>query len=208
MQRKAFQRVKEGDPISAKQYNELLEAVEMLSGLVIKGGASFEGPFGTTYLPHDIDQLQLVQLNSDLVDAPHAATANELYFDDTVADGSDPWKDSGNDEDWVCAPYVGTWLSGERTVVMRDSQSNRNVMLPFSQIHLAKLDAELTAGSTATASIWEFQASGLGDSNKNELVYDWMLATGESLAAGTKIVIIQHRQSLNWVVIAAACSAG
>ena len=206
MQRKSFDRVKEGDSPSAKQYNELLEAVEMLSGILISGGSMLEGPFGPIWVPADDPQIQFVQVRTDdLTGVPHAESVNELAFDDDVSDGSDPWVDLGTDEDNVAGPFDSVWLAGERTMVMRHSAAGVNVLFPFLQYHIAKLDGTLSEGSTATASIWEVQPSGFDDSNKNVTVYDWMLPAGESLPSGTKIVIIQHRQSGRWIVVAASC---
>lgn len=200
MQRVSFQRVAPGDPISAADYNRLLEAVEMLSGLVITGGSMLWGPNGPVFVPAEQHPVAFVELDSD-VEMQHAASANELQFDDAIASGSDPWEDSSINEDFVCAPYPTVALTGERTMLFSHSVAGRNVIFPFTAWHIAKLTDDLSAGSTSTADIWEVQASGHGDSDKNVTVYDWLLPSGETITSGSEVIVAQHRQSRRWYVV-------
>ena len=59
-----------------------------------------------------------------------------------------------------------------------------------------KLDADLTAGSSATMSIWE--GSTLADSGRNITVHDWFLPTGKKLKSGAKVAAVWN--SGKWYV--------
>ena len=71
--------------------------------------------------------------------------------------------------------------------------------------HWAKLDGTLSAGGSATASIWNWNGSALVDSGNNVTVYDWLLGTGETIASGKKIKIDLHLESQRWYVTSAEC---
>ncbi len=92
------------------------------------------------------------------------------------------WKESGTGTKWT---------------VVRIGGGGGNIL------KFAKLDATLDAGSSCQASVWE--GDPLADSGDNLTVNDWLLGTGESLASGTKVVILLV--SGNWYVIQASCSA-
>ena len=61
---------------------------------------------------------------------------------------------------------------------------------------VGKLDADLTAGSSATMSIWE--GSTLADSGRNVTVYDWFLPTGKKIASGARVAAVWN--SGKWYV--------
>ena len=69
-------------------------------------------------------------------------------------------------------------------------------------LKLAKLNSTLDVGSTCKASIWS--GDPLTDSGDDLDVYDWLLGAGESLDAGTKVVIALL--SDKWYVIQASCA--
>jgi hypothetical protein len=68
---------------------------------------------------------------------------------------------------------------------------------------IGKLDAELTAGGSATMSIWTGAGGSESDSTENVTVYDWLLGSGQTVASGKKVVVAY----INGVpyVIAAEC---
>jgi hypothetical protein len=73
----------------------------------------------------------------------------------------------------------------------------------YANVHLGKLDAELSAGGSATVSLWEFTTGATGrDTGRNVTAYDYFLASG-SLDANTKVKVewIGGR----WFVTAASC---
>ena len=59
-----------------------------------------------------------------------------------------------------------------------------------------RLDGDLSAGSSATMSIWE--GSTLADSGRNVTVYDWFLPTGKKLTYGAKVAAVWN--SGKWYV--------
>jgi len=54
--------------------------------------------------------------------------------------------------------------------------------------------------------VWRTSGGSHLDSTFNVTAYDWLLASGQSIASGKKVMIIQHRQSKRWYVIAAECA--
>lgn len=71
--------------------------------------------------------------------------------------------------------------------------------------HLAKLDGSLSTGGTATASIWTWDGSSFADSGDDVTVHDWLLASGQTVASGTKVIIELHRTGI-WIVTEAECA--
>lgn len=57
---------------------------------------------------------------------------------------------------------------------------------PGAQAFIGKLDAELSQGSSVTVSIWSGTANAETDSTINITAYDWLLATGQTMASGAK----------------------
>lgn len=196
----SFRRVKPGEPVSAEQWNKLLEFVERLAGISMVGGHMLDGPGGPVFVPVNDPEIRFVELN-EIDGIPHDQAADDLHVDPDIASGTDPWIDFGTDSNFIMPPYAGVWLTGERSMVMRHSGAGKHVLLPFTQWHIAVLENELFEGSTATASIWELQASGEGDSNRTVTVYPWALPENESISADKKVVVAQHRQSGRWYVV-------
>lgn len=202
----AFRRVKEGERVSAAQFNKLLETVERLAGILMGGGAMFDGPGGPAFVPADNAQMTYVELETDIVGAAHDRAANDLFVDPDIASGTDPWADFGTDSEFIMPPHAGLWLAGERHVVMRHSGAGKNVLMPFTQVALCVLDGTLSKGGSATASVWGIEASGETDSTRNITVYDWLLDTGQTIASGKRVIAIEHRQSRRWYVVGAQCA--
>lgn len=73
--------------------------------------------------------------------------------------------------------------------------------------HRARLDGKLSAGGSAIASIWSTgSATGADhDTGRNVTVYDDLLKSGKTLAAGTQIHIEYYPGDNRWYVTAAKC---
>lgn len=188
----------EGEAVSARDYNKILDDLEGLSIVV-----------------HDLmnivrtGRMQLGELAEDVEANDRDKDANVLFFDSATTAGNDPWGDIGRDIERIADPQEGLWLQGERHLFWWLSHAHRFVMLPGVQLHIAKLDGDLSQGSTATASVWEEDTASPGtfvDSGKDITVYDWLLASGQSITAGKKIIVAQHLQSRLFIVIAAECA--
>lgn len=87
---------------------------------------------------------------------------------------------------------------------MRDNQrepARRANYAPFVQgVMWGKLDAALTAGDSATMSIWELNSSDAeADTTANVTVWDVLMATGKQLPSGAKVVVA--RTGNHWIVI-------
>ena len=50
-----------------------------------------------------------------------------------------------------------------------------------------KLDGSLSFGGSATLSVWAWNGSAEADTGSNLTVYDWLLVSGQSIAAGTQV---------------------
>lgn len=67
-----------------------------------------------------------------------------------------------------------------------------------------KLGGALSAGGSATMSIWYYNGSAEADTAVNITVYDWLLASG-SIASGKKVVAHWDARSGRYYVTAAEC---
>ena len=202
----AFRRVSPGEPVSAGQFNRVLEVLEQLSGIVMAGGNMVDGPNGPVFVPSQESDLHYIELSTDIVGSAHDRTVDELEIDPDVANGSDPWIDREEDQEFVMPPHAGLWLAGERSVVLRHSSAGKNLLLPFTQLHLGVTDGVLSKDSSVTVSIWEDQSSGVSDSGRNVTAYDWLLDTGQTIASGKRVFLGEHRQSRKFYVIGAQCA--
>ena len=70
----------------------------------------------------------------------------------------------------------------------------------------AVLDEELTEGSSATASLWLWDGDALADSGDSVEAHDWLLGSGETIAADTRIKVEFMPDTERWWVTAARCS--
>lgn len=69
---------------------------------------------------------------------------------------------------------------------------------------LGKLDGELEQGDSAAVSVWTGTPGSESDAQFNVTAYDWLLESGQSLTAGTKVVL--ERINGHWYVTGAQCS--
>ncbi len=68
-----------------------------------------------------------------------------------------------------------------------------------------KLDGTLSAGATATMSIWDSHTGSSADTGLNITVYDWLLTSG-NVASGKKVIAYYEAVSNHWYVLAAECA--
>jgi hypothetical protein len=70
-----------------------------------------------------------------------------------------------------------------------------------------KLDGALTFGGSATLSIWRWSGSAEVDTTEDITVYDWLLASGQTVASGRKVVAVKMETAtgFRWYVISAEC---
>lgn len=76
---------------------------------------------------------------------------------------------------------------------------------PGPEALYGKLDAALSAGSSATMSIWWHNGTVLADTTENVTVYDWLLGSGESIDSATKVIATMNQYDNRYYVTAAEC---
>ncbi len=192
-------RVKPGDPVKAADYNAMAEAVERLLAAVADLTQGYRGArlvFGEL-------------IDDDIEDREVNKKAAVMAFDTSAGSTDDKWKkNTALEKNFICDPQDGIYLEGERHLFLWLGGSGKFIPIPGLNMQIGRLDATLTQGSSATVSVWEWNEGGgaFADSTVNHTAYDWMLGSGESLEALTRVVLIQHLQSRKYLVIAAACA--
>jgi hypothetical protein len=70
-----------------------------------------------------------------------------------------------------------------------------------------KLDGALTFGGSQTLSIWRHSGVAEVDTNEDITVYDWLLASGQTIASGRKVVAVKMETAtgFRWYVISSEC---
>lgn len=68
-----------------------------------------------------------------------------------------------------------------------------------------KLDGTLSVGGSATMSVWKWNGSAEADTGDNITVYDFLLASGQTIASGKKVVAEWDSASGRWYVVSAEC---
>ena len=69
---------------------------------------------------------------------------------------------------------------------------------------VAKLDAELSTGSSATASLIFYDVTSWADTGTNVTVHDIFLGSGETISSGSLIYIVFLADS-RWYITGAEC---
>lgn len=195
-------RVNPGDQITADDFNRLASAIERVSKIRLGSMHGFNTDAGISVASPQMPVMTIIDLDEDIEADETDKTGSAVRYDT----GSNVWVDTGRNETRITDSRSSVHLTGERHAAMWMPETGRFVLWPGVQWHLVKLDAELTEGSTATASVWHVAASGSeADTGINITVRDWMLGSGETVAAGIKGVAIQHAESLLWYLISAEC---
>jgi hypothetical protein len=192
-----------GRPLSAARLNRLVQAANRAGQvaaapplLLSLGEAGVH--FGLADLPH----FDVVELDDALEPGTIDAAAARLARDFALApSASDKFTTSGESLSYVMDHLESVWLAGSRAVALWLPGAGQRVLLPGTQWHLGKLDGPLSAGSSATVSLWGTSGGAHVDSGIDVTAYDWLLGAGESLAAATTVVVLQHAQSRRWYVV-------
>ena len=155
----------------------------------------------------------------DLVELIDAVEANDIdktailfSFDSTE---TDPWiKSLDGSSTPISLAHVANaqqslYLAGERHLTFWHPAAGQRIPIPGVQWHFGKLSETLAAGSSATVEVWQVNATSGDheDSTFSVTAYDWLLSTGDTLASGTAVMIVQHLQSKRWYVFAANCGS-
>lgn len=68
-----------------------------------------------------------------------------------------------------------------------------------------KLDGALSAGGSATLSVWAWNGSAQADTGDNITVYDWLLVSSQTISSGVNVIAAQDARDGRYYVISAAC---
>jgi hypothetical protein len=176
------------DPL-VEQVKALRAEVEALRDLIGNDGSRFD----------------MIELNEDIGVHTEDAAGDSIYYDQSVSSGSDHWKDSGVDYQDIADIDGFPRLDQERHLTFWHSFGGMRAIFGTS-IQIGKLDGALSQGGSATMSLWEWDGSTFSDSGTNCTVYDFLLAAGQSIASGKKVVAFGHKQSRYMIVLAAECA--
>jgi hypothetical protein len=200
-----------GDPITAGWANsvssELRRAMRISAAYPLQITA---GAFGLNIAIAGDSGFDLVEL-IDTVEANDTnKTATLFGFDSSDAD---PWIEAvdGNATPIALAHVADAqqslYLAGERHLTYWHPAAGQRIPLPGVQWHFGKLSTTLSAGGSATVEVWQINSTSgdTEDSSCSVTAYDWLLSSGDTLAAGTAVMILQHLQSKRWYVFAASC---
>ena len=69
-----------------------------------------------------------------------------------------------------------------------------------------KLDGSLSAGGSATLSIWAWNGTAEADTGENVTVYDWLLSGSFTLASGAQVTAGWDRRSGRYYVTGGSCT--
>lgn len=193
-----------GDRTSARKFNRMSKAIDRLNRHT--GINTLDIGTGIFNRPNRERKLIPVQIVNDLLD--HVGDVDELDLNESTAYPTTPWSVPATQRRLDAARvYAGgtddVRLTNEKGVAFYDDHYGQYFILPFTQWHLARLDATLNAGSSAQVTIWEV-VSGVEQATSPAVTvtaYDFMLPTGESIDSGTDVIIVQHRQSDRWYVL-------
>jgi hypothetical protein len=207
----SLRRVHPGEPITAGWANsvstELRRATRISAAYPLQITA---GSFGLNIALADKSQFDLVELNEAVEANDIDKSATLFTFESTE---TDPWIKS---LDGAATPIEVThvadaqqslYLAGERHLTYWHPSAGQRIPLPGVQWHLGKLSETLSAGGSATVEVWQVDPTSGADEDSTFSVtaYDWLLTSGDSLAAGAAVMILQHLQSKRWYVFAAGC---
>ena len=206
---------KPDDRPSARKLNELGDSVN----------AALDPSLGQNPPPHPPTLIAIFELTEDITypdsgdmtfpggwtvppDVPYAENCKKIW----LKNATNTYITSGSDEETVYFPNIRDFVQGEpvaritedRVEATWNSQSGRwecdisDHGGPF----WGTLDGSLTTGSSQTVDIIDNTESTTGDS---VTAYDRLLATGETIATGTKVLVQWIRSERRWYVTAAEC---
>jgi hypothetical protein len=200
-----------GDPITAGWANAVSSELRRTSRITAAYPLQITaGSFGINIALSADSGWDLVELIDTLQANDSDKTATLFSFDSTE---TDPWIESldGGSSPVVLSHVADAqqslYLAGERHLTFWHPAAGQRIPIPGVQWHFGKLSETLAAGGSATVEVWQVDPSSGDheDSTFSVTAYDWLLSTGDSLASGTAVMILQHLQSKRWYVFAASC---
>jgi hypothetical protein len=204
-----LRRVQPGEPITAAAYNRLVDAVNMLlsttASFPIEIHQSAAGVhIGLAHQP----RLELIEVQDVVQKHDKDKTAKVLTFNFQAASGDDKWQDSHLTTKSVTDIQESLYLPGERRLCHFNANAGKMTLYEGLQWHVATLSADLSQAGSATADVLQQDKTdgSFSDSGNSITVYDALLSGGETLASGSRVLVMQLVHSRLWIVIAAgAC---
>ncbi len=214
-----------GEPITAAHLNEMVSA----SNAVLRSGALGEAQFagsGLTFIPTALTRLAIFELSEDITypspgdvsfpegwdvppDVPYAENCDEIQlYQETNVYQVPP----GIVSQTVYFPTITDFtqgepvarITGDRVEAVFNRQSGRweGSISDHGGPFWGKTNGSLSKGSSQTVDIIDNTEATTGDSVTG---YDRLLATGETIATGTKVLAQWIRSERRWYVTAAEC---
>lgn len=88
--------------------------------------------------------------------------------------------------------------------VQNEPKSRGRFAGTHSRWECGKLDAQMSFDGTVTVSIWKWNGTAMVDTGENVTARDWLLSTGQTIASGTRVIVLKHRRN-QWFVVGAQC---
>jgi hypothetical protein len=204
-----LKKINDIDPRNAEfkeAFNALVEAVAALQKINASPPLNVQNVGGIPNLSVgvDLDEIDVMKLTADMPEGTTTAEAYYMVFDPTAGVSGEYVQEPDNlKEADVACPMQAVHLNGEIHATLVDPAPGKNALLPFTYWHFAILEQDLGVG-TANARIytsnWNASTSEVVTVRNGFLNYGTILN-------GTRIYIIQDRQSLDWYLLTADCDA-
>ena len=196
------------DPRNAEfkeAFNALVDEVVRQGKLNASAPLNVQKPGGipTISIGVDLDEIDVMKLTEDMPKGKTDAEAFYMVFDKNVGPSGEYVEEPDQlKEGDVACPMQAVHLEGEIHATLVDQAPGKNALLPFTYWHFAILEQELSSPGVANARIYTYN----WDASTSEIVEvrNGFLNYG-AIANGTRIYIIQDRQTLNWALLTADC---
>ncbi len=206
--RETFPKKNRGDSLTHQHVNDLSSVARRFSDFRVSGGLSLnhgESFVSLSTLPpftQYILEVSNTKINDEDTDDSGFYLGKVRYYS-----ASDSEWNTNDDREWeVDVSGVSYELRvGDIIVAWWDEQ--RGMFTPTVGIQSAfrgVLDGALDAGDFAVVSLWKFDGID-ADMEIDVTAYDWFLGGGESIDAGTKVIVTWFPNDNRWYVTGAAC---
>lgn len=178
-------RVKSGDPISATEWNRMVDMLEEMQKQIneLKAGKAARFTYGT--LADDISP-----------DAGNSTDVNITHL--TYDPDNKRWIDRSTSTSWATDAVESLSLSGERHMFHYQVESGRNLILPHTAIHIGVTLEKIKGGESGMVAIYRGDKTSAG---KNVRAYEWLLDTGaDYIPQGQAVIVTHHRESRKYFV--------
>lgn len=197
---------KKGEVLTAARLDALRRASARNSGFELSGGNGIQTSGGSSSrtVQGTFIWAQLTDINTST--GSYSWEEQRLKTDGTFEDapnGRTGTKDGANqafDPDGIDS------VETDRVVPLVRGLDFWLILTQGTALRLGKIATgqTLSAGGTATADVWEWNGSAFADSGDNFTVRDWLLSSGQTIAAGKKIIAMFINSV--WIVLAAECA--